>query len=183
MIRLLIFLVAIAAVAWGLMWFADNPGIVDITWRGVEYRLSVMLALEAVIVLAGLISLVWAALRFVFNVPSLARLGARSRRRDRGLTALTRGLIAVNAGDARAAARYAAEATRLAEREPLTRLLRAQAAQLSGDRKAAVAAYKTMLESPSTLGIGLRGLHVEARRSGEHEAALQYAMRANAHAP
>ena len=183
MIRLLIFLVVIAAAAWGLMWFSDNPGIVDITWRGVEYRFSLMLLLEAIIVLAVLISVVWAILRFVFNLPSLARIGARSRRRDRGLKALSRGLVAVNAGDARAAARYAAEASRHAEREPLTRLLRAQSAQLSGDRKAAIAAYKTMLDHPDTIGIGLRGLHHEARRSGDETAALQYAVRANAQTP
>src|SRR5579871_4642098 len=110
MIRVLIFLVAIAAAAWGLMWFADNPGIVDITWRGVEYRFSLMLALEAIIVLSVLISLVWAVLRFVFQLPSLARIGSRSRKRDRGLRALSRGLIAASAGDARAAAKHAAEA-------------------------------------------------------------------------
>ena len=167
MIRLLIFLVVIAAAAWGLMWFSDNPGIVDITWRGVEYRFSLMLLLEAIIVLAVLISVVWAILRFVFNLPSLARIGARSRRRDRGLKALSRGLVAVNAGDARAAAKYAAEASRHAEREPLTRLLRAQSAQLSGDQQGAIAAYKAMLDHPDTIGIGLRGLHHEARRSGD----------------
>src|SRR4029077_16175514 len=32
-------------------------------------------------------------------------------------------------------------------------------------------------------GIGLRGLHIEARRAGDHAAALQYAMRAQARTP
>ncbi len=40
-----------------------------------------------------------------------------------------------------------------------------------------------MLEHHETHGLGLRGLHVEARRGGDHEAALHYAARANAHAP
>jgi HemY protein len=40
-----------------------------------------------------------------------------------------------------------------------------------------------MLEHQETHGIGLRGLHVEARRAGDHSAALQYAMRAHARAP
>ena len=40
-----------------------------------------------------------------------------------------------------------------------------------------------MLEHHETHGLGLRGLHLEARRAGDHEAALEYAMRANARAP
>ena len=40
-----------------------------------------------------------------------------------------------------------------------------------------------MLDHHETHGLGLRGLHLEARRGGDHAAALQYAMRANAHAP
>jgi len=183
MIRVLIFLGVLAAAAWGLMWFADNPGIVDITWRGVEYRLSLMLALEGIILLAVLLSLIWAILRFVFNLPSLARIGARSRRRDKGLRAISRGMVAVGVGDARAASRHAAEASRYAANEPMTRLLAAQSAQLAGDRKAAIAAYSAMLGHPETHGLGLRGLHLEAQRSGDRDSALEYAKRANANAP
>ena len=79
--------------------------------------------------------------------------------------------------------KHAAEANRLVAHEPMTKLLSAQAAQLAGDRAGALAAYNAMLEHHETHGLGLRGLHLEARRGGDHEAALQYAMRANAHAP
>ena len=183
MFRLLIFLAALALAAWGLMWLSDNPGLVTVVWRGVEYKVSLMLALGAVAVAAVALSIVWAVLRFVFNIPSFVTLAARARRREKGLMALSRGMIAVGAGDARAAAKHAAEANRLAAHEPMTRLLSAQAAQLAGDREGALAAYNAMLEHHETHGLGLRGLHLEARRGGDHEAALQYAMRANAHAP
>ncbi len=122
-------------------------------------------------------------LRFILRAPSLMSLGARSRRREKGLKAVSRGLIAVNTGDTRLAAKHAAEANRLLGQEPIAKLLNAQAAQLAGDRPAAVAAYNAMLEHQETHGLGLRGLHVEARRGGDHEAALQYAVRANARAP
>src|SRR5271165_6676752 len=183
MVRLLIFLAALALAAWGLMWLSDNPGVVTIVWRGVEYKVSLMLALGVVAAAAVALSIVWGVLRFVFNVPSLVTLAARARRREKGLLALSRGMIAVGAGDARAAAKHAADASRLVAHEPMTKLLRAQAAQLAGDREGAVAAYNAMLEHHETHGVGLRGLHVEARRGGDHEAALQYAMRAHAHAP
>jgi HemY protein len=183
MFRLLMFLAALGLAAWGLMWLSDNPGVVTLDWRGVEYRFSLMLALEAVAALAVVLAIVWALLRFVFRIPSLVTVGAQARRHEKGLLALSRGMIAVGAGDARAAAKHAADAARLAENEPMTKLLRAQAAQLAGDRDGAIQAYNAMLDHPETHGLGLRGLHLEARRGGDHEAALQYAMRANAHAP
>ena len=183
MFRLLILLAAVALAGWGLMLFADTPGIVTVTWGGVEYRVSIMIALGLIALIAIVWSIVWGLLRFVFRAPSLVSGSTRSRRRDKGLDAVSRGFIAVNTGDARAAAKHAAEAKRLMAKHPMTKLLTAQAAQLSGDREAAIAAYNAMLEHQETHGAGLRGLHLEARRGGDHEAALQYAMRANANAP
>ncbi len=183
MFRLLILLAAVALAAWGLTWLADNPGVVTLTWRGVEYKVSLMLAFGAVAAVAIVWSIVWGVLRFVFRIPSLMALAARARRREKGLAAVSRGLVAVGAGDSRAARKHAAEASRFLEHEPMTKLLRAQAAQLAGDRQEAIAAYNAMLDHQETHGLGLRGLHIEARRGGDHEAALQYAMRANAHAP
>ena len=51
-------------------------------------------------------------------------------------------MVAVGAGDPIAARRHANEAERLLGREPLTLLLKAQAAQVSGDREAAEAAFR-----------------------------------------
>ncbi|HTR13624.1 MAG TPA: heme biosynthesis HemY N-terminal domain-containing protein [Roseiarcus sp.] len=183
MFRVLIFLAALALAGWGLMWLADNPGIVTLEWGGVEYRVSLMLAFGAVAALAILFSIVVGLLRFIFNAPSLVAYASRARRREKGLRALSRGMIAVGAGDAQSAARHAAEAKRLIGHEPMTKLLAAQAAHLAGDWERARAAYKAMLEHHETHGAGLRGLHLEARRAGDHEAALHYAMRANEDAP
>ena len=108
------------------------------------------------------------------------RAGAQARE---GFKALSRGMVAVGVGDAGAASRHASEASRLIGQEPLTKLLQAQSAQLAGDKEGAVAAYNAMLDHHETHGLGLRGLHLEARRSGDHAAALQYAMRGSAHAP
>ncbi len=183
MSRLLIFLAALALAAWGLTWLADNPGVVTLTWRGEEYEVSLILALGCVAALAIALSIVWGLLRLIFRIPSLVSLASRAKKREKGFAALSRGMIAVGAGDKRAAAKHAAEASRLIAHEPLTKLLQAQSAQLAGDPHGAVAAYNAMLEHRETHGLGLRGLHLEARRSGDHEAALRHAMRANAHAP
>jgi HemY protein len=60
----------------------------------------------------------------------------------------------------------------------LALLLSAQSAQLSGDKPAAEAAFKDMLEEPTTRVLGLRGLFVEARRKGDGSAARAYAAEA-----
>src|ERR1700734_3016417 len=166
MVRLLIFLAALALVAGGLTWLSNNPGVVDVTWRGEQYEVSLLFALGAVLALGIAIAIVWGLLRFVFRIPSLVSVGAQSRRREKGFQALSRGMLAVGAGDARGAAKHAYDASRLIGREPMTKLLQAQSAQLAGDRARAVAAYNAMLDHNETQGIGLRGLHVEARRAG-----------------
>jgi HemY protein len=183
MIRLLVFLAALALAAWGLTWLADNPGVVDFVWRGEEYQASLMVAIGVVAGLAILLSIAWALLRFIFRLPSLVSFATTARKREKGFKELSRGMIAVGAGDARAAVKHSAEASRLIGHEPMTKLLQAQSAQLSGDTQSAIAAYNAMLDHRETHGLGLRGLHLEARRSGDHDAALQYAIRAGAHAP
>ena len=84
MFRLLIFLAALALAAWGLSWFADNPGLVTLTWRGAEYQVSLMLALGAVLALAAALSIVWGVVRFSFASPRSFRSprGPASARRD-----------------------------------------------------------------------------------------------------
>jgi HemY protein len=182
MVRLLLFLVLLALAASGLAWLAENPGDVALTFHGVEYDVSLMVAIAIVVGLAIVIALAWGVIRFVFRLPSLMSLAAKARRREKGYAALSGGMAAVGSGDARTATRLAAEARKHLGDAPLSKLLRAQAAQLSGDRAGAAAAFRDMLDHPQTHALGLRGLHIEARRAGDHHAALEYARRAHNHA-
>jgi HemY protein len=178
MLRLLAFLAVLGLAAWGLSWLADNPGAVSLTWRGVEYNASLMVALGLALAAVVGLSLAFWLLRLVLRAPALAALAMRARRRERGFAALSRGMIAVGVGDVRQANRCAREAERFFGDQSLTLLLRAQSAQLSGDRVGAAAAFNDMLAGKDTHMLGLRGLHVEARRAGQPQAALEYAKRA-----
>ena len=84
MVRLLLFLVVLALAAYGLTWLAENPGEVALTWRGIEYDVSLMFALGVVLALAVALGVIWSILRFVFRAPladfaRLARAAARKR--------------------------------------------------------------------------------------------------------
>ena len=80
-------------------------------------------------------------------------------------------MIALGAGDRAAAMRAAIQARKSLPNEPLTHLLRAQAAQLAGDRTTARRIFEAMLASPDTEQLGLRGLFLEAQREDEIDAA------------
>jgi HemY protein len=60
----------------------------------------------------------------------------------------------------------------------LTALLRAQTAQLRGDRDAARRAFESMLDRPETQLLGVRGLFLEATRRNDTEAARALAEQA-----
>jgi len=180
MIRVIIFLLAVAAVATGLGWLADRPGSVLINWEGYEVAFSVFHAVVglALLLVAGIVA--WSILRGIWTLP--AGLGSffNKRREKRGLDALTSGMIAIGSGDRSLATRYAVQARKSLPNEPMTHILRAQAAQLSGDRATARRIFEAMLGAPDTEPLGLRGLYLEAEREGEQEAARQFAERAMA---
>ena len=177
MLRLVIFLVGIAVVASGLSWLADRPGSLVINWQGYEIETSVFRAVVMLALVVGLSVLLWSLITALWRSPASVGQFFNRRRQMRGLEALSGGMIAIGAGDRANATRFAVQARKALPNEPLTHLLRAQAAQLTGDRATARRMYEAMLTQPETEQLGLRGLFLEAEREGEGEAARQFAER------
>jgi HemY protein len=178
MIRIALYLLGILALTAVLHWLARRPGIITVEWLGYVTEVTVFSAVIMLTALTGAALLVWSILRQAWHSPAALARYLHRRRQQRGLDALTGGIIAVGAGDQAQAVRYAAQARRALPHEPLTHLLRAQAAQISGDRATARRIFEAMLASPDTEQLGLRGLFLEAEREGEREAARQFAERA-----
>src|SRR5882757_9522628 len=178
MIRVLLFLALVALMAFGVVWFADRPGDVAIVWQGYRIETSVLVALLAVAVVALIAVIVWSIVRTILRSPDLIAMFMSHRRGVRGYLAISRGLIAIGAGDASAAKRASNEVERIAPGEPLALLLNAQVAQLSGDRAAAEHAFRAMAERDDTKLLGLRGLYIEAQRRKDMVAARAYAEEA-----
>ncbi|MEA3025975.1 MAG: HemY protein [Alphaproteobacteria bacterium] len=183
MIRVLLFLALVAAIAFGVVWMADRPGDVAIVWQGYRIETSVMVAVVAVAIVVLIAIMVWSIWRTVLRSPDLIAMFLSHRRGVRGYLAISRGLVAVGAGDAPAAKRAANEAGRIAPGEPLALLLNAQVAQLAGDRAAAEHAFRAMAERADTKLLGLRGLYIEAQRRKDSAAARAYAEEAASAAP
>ena len=178
MLRLIAFFGVIAAAAAGLAWLADRPGSIEIDWQGYVVVISVFHAVVGLILLLCATLILWSILRGVWQSPAAIGNFFNRRREKRGLEALSSGMIAIGAGDKALATRYAVQARKSLPNEPMTHLLRAQAARLAGDTGTSRRIFEAMLSSPDTEQLGLRGLFLEAEKEGEREAARQFAERA-----
>ena len=178
MLRLVAYFLAVAVLAFGLSWLADNPGNIVVNWRGWIWETNVFEMAIVLSFLGAVLIVAWTILRSIWQSPAAIGNFFNRRREKRGLEALSSGMIAIGAGDRALATRYAVQARKSLPNEPMTHLLRAQAAQLSGDRSTSRRIFEAMLASPDTEALGLRGLFLEAEREGEKEAARQFASRA-----
>lgn len=183
MLRGTLLFVLLAAAMLAVAWVADRPGAVSVVWQGwrVDTSLGVMLAGVVLVALAAAWTFrLWGAL---IRVPRDFGRWRRERQRRRGYVALTQGLVAVAAGDPREARRHARRADVLLREPPLTMLLSAQAAQLAGDEDQATRHFRQMLKRPETEFLGVRGLLVQANKTGDRARALELARRARALRP
>jgi HemY protein len=185
MIRLLLFVVLVLALGFGFAWLADRPGDLSIVWEGRRIEMTLMTAVTVMVSLIAAVMIVWWLIRTIWQSPRMVSRYFRANKRDRGYQALSTGLLAAGAGDAVTARKMNKRTKGLlsADQEPLIHLLDVQAALIEGRNDEARERFEAMSEDPETRLLGLRGLYLEARRQGAHEAARQYAERAAEQAP
>lgn len=171
-------ILVLAAITAGAVFIADRPGTVTLTWQGWRVDTSVAVLLFGVALIAVVAALLFHLLRKILGGPKAFLRGRRERRRRRGYRALTQGMVAVAAGDASEARRFAKQADVLLAEPPLTLLLSAQAAQMNGDQQAAQKYFSAMLDRPETEFLGLRGLIMQAWKQNDEAEALRLALRA-----
>ena len=189
-LKALLFVGLVVALAFGASWILDTPGEVKIAFGGREFFLSpigFLLSLAALVILALLIfkllGFLAALFRFLMgDETAISRYFSRSRER-RGFDALSDGMVAVASGDARTATKKAKRAETLLNRPDLTHLLTAQAAELSGDRARTYDAYKAMLPDDRTRPVALQGLTRLKIEEGDIDTALALAKKALALRP
>lgn len=183
MLRLIVFLIVAAALAWLAVWLANSPGEVVVSWQATETVLpiGIAVAIMAAITAAGIVAYeVW---RWVVGLPRQIRSNRRQRRQIRGYQELTHGLIAAAAGDVTGARVHTKQAEKLLDASAATLLLSAQTAQLEGKEDVAQLKFQQMLKKPQTEFLGIRGLLADAVKRGDQEEALALAKRAYDRSP
>jgi len=190
LIKILIFVAAIAGLTFGAGLLMETSGGVRIAFAGTEFNLG---PLQAVIAILALVVLIWvllklagllvAVLRFINgDETALSRYFDRNRER-RGFEALADGLMALASGEGRVAMAKAAKAEKYLKRPELTNLITAQAAEMSGDRKKAQEVYRRLLQDDRTRFVGVRGIMKQKLAEGDTDTAMRLAEKAFALKP
>jgi HemY protein len=162
---------------------ANRPGAVTLQWFGYRIETYAWVIVLGVAMATLLLATLWRLLRWLLRSPGEVGRRRAERRRGKAYRALTQGLVAVAAGDAGEARRQAKIARGLLNDPPLTLLLEAQAAQLSGDEQAARRYFDAMMQRPETAFLGLRGLLMQSLRARDNAQALKLARQAAAERP
>ncbi|ALL14916.1 heme biosynthesis protein HemY [Caulobacter henricii] len=176
MIRAAFVLFLVAAVAVATVALMGEPGRAHLDWMGWRVEMTAAAAALLTLFSALLATVLWRGLIWVIEAPRRAALARAENKRKQGVEALSRGFLAVAAGDGSEARRLAQKAADLAEDTPaLVRVLAAQAAETAGDHVAAKSAYSAMLGFPEMRLAGLRGLMQTALAEGDRLAAVRHA--------
>lgn len=176
--RLVIYMVIILVVSTSLAWWADHPGAVIISWLDFEIYTSfaVLFFMVALLLAFGLvIQSLW---NWAKREMPIVGGNKHLRRQERGLEALNKAIVALAAGDGVNARRLALKAGKLLPPQPMMQVVAAQAAKLSGDKKAAEKEFKGLLENPEAAFLGIRGLLVAAVAEGKGREARRLAEKA-----
>ena len=178
MLRALLFVLVVGVLTALAVWLAEQPGSVTLYWQGYRVDTSFAVLAGAIVALAALTAFLYRLWTYFSGMPARVGRARRDTRRRRGYLALTRGMVAVAAGDADEARRQVSRADGLLGDPPLTMLLSAQSAQLSGDEETSRKFFTAMLERPETEFLGVRGLLVRAIKRDDWDEALILARRA-----
>lgn len=190
LIKIILFVAAVAVLAWGAGFLLESEGGVQVTVLGTEYSFG---PLQSVIAVGLLIIAVWLLIKVVSllvatwhflngDETALSRYFDRNRER-KGYDALAEGLMALASGEGRVAMAKAAKADKYLDKPALTNLLTAQAAELAGDRRKAEETYRKLVEDESTRFVGVRGIMKQKLADGDTETALKLAEKAFALKP
>ena len=190
LIKIILFIAAIALLTVGAGILMETEGGVRIAIGGTEFNME---PLQAVIAGVLLVIAIWLALivfgllvafvRFVNgDETAISRYFDRSRER-KGYEALAEGMMAIASGESSTAMSKAARAEKYLRRPELTNLLTAQAAEMSGDKRKAAQVYKRLLKDERTQFVGVRGIMKQKLEEGDTETAMKLAEKAFALKP
>ena len=178
MARLIAYLLGISAVVTGAVWIANEPGSVNLIWRGWRVDTSVGVLVAAVIAAVIVILLIVRMISVLSGTVKAFAAAQRERRIKRGLVTLGDGFAAVQAGQGNLAQRLAKEASKLLDNNPAVLVLRKEAAVLGGDTREMQAVAMALLNRPQTALTALRTLANKALADGDVVGALRHAQKA-----
>lgn len=190
LIKILAFIAAVIGLTYGATQLMEVSGGATVEMAGMEFSIS---PLEMVFGLVALAVLIWLGLKLLAflvatfrflngDETAISRYFDRNRER-KGYEALSEGMMALASGEGHLAMTKASRAERYLNQPQLTTLLSAQAAEMTGDKKAAEASYRKLLTDDKTRFVGVRGILKQKLADGDTETAMALAKKAFALKP
>ena len=190
LIKIILFISSVAALSLGAGWLLEAEGGVRLVIAGREYTLA---PLQSAIALIVLVLTIWICLKLLSllhviwkflngDETAMTRYFARNKA-ARGFDALAQGMMALASGEGTIALAKAEKADRYLNRPDLTNLLKAQAAELAGNKRKAEETYRKLLKNEATRFVGVRGIIKQKLANGDKETALKLAEKAFALKP
>lgn len=184
MIRALAFMIKMGLLAAAFIWLASQQGSVSIEWMDYTVRAQVSVFLGVVFLTIILGMIIFSLINAIVGAPAAWRRYKARRRKEKGYRALTLGLTAVAAGDAKIAAYQAYRAENfMPEDTGLPLLLKAQAQRMQGKEEEARHTFLSLLQNKDAAFLGVRGLLQAALDAKNYSKALDLARQAQAMYP
>jgi HemY protein len=190
LVKIVFFVVLVAALAFGGMFLMDSEGSMDIAFMGFKISLS---PIKVVIAVVALLVAAWLLLKlaglcvalvkfFLGDETALSRYFDRNRER-KGYDAMAEGMMALASGEGRVAMAKASKAEKYLRKPELTNLLTAQAAEMTGDKRKAQEVYRRLVADDRTRFVGVQGMLKHKLDEGDTDTALKLAEKAFALKP
>jgi len=179
-IRFTIIALICLAIAW---WISSIPGTFTAHSGSVTVTTSVPFAILLLVLTALILTALLRVLSGLRRAPGGFGAWRGSRRQKLGEVATTRGIVALAAGDAKAAETEATRARKLLGDSPLVLLLTAESARLAGKPEEAKSAFEKLTHNKDMAFLGHRGLVRHHVAAGDHDTADKHAADAEAAYP
>ena len=159
MLKAIWFFIQIGIIAGSAIWLINRPGRVSMDVMDYTIGMQTGHFLIAVFVVFFLLMTLFRLVRGILSIPGAFSNMREKDKREKGMQALTRGLVAVAAGDTKKATQFAKQTKQLLPKQKgLPTLLEAQAARMRGDESVAKQRFQELLQEKDTAFLGVRCL-------------------------
>lgn len=179
MIKTIWFFVKIAVLVIASVWLISQPGIMNFNFLGYDVTILTGVFLICVVLLMMIVSYILRMVHAIFSVPKVVAEYRQESRQKAGYKSLTRGLVAVAAGDTDKATQYSKDTVKLlGQKQGLPLLLQAQAARMRGEEMLAKNLFEELVKDRDMAFLGIRGLLKSALDKKDYVQALAQARAA-----
>jgi len=183
MIRLIIYIALSLIISAGAAWLITLEGTITIDFAGYRMQPSLGATALALIALIIISIFIWAIIRRFIEAPKRLAKFNLQQKKNKGIQALSNGFIALQAGDAISALKFAKNAKAQLVENDAAKLLQARAELALGNLTQAREHYRALISDQKTAPAALTGLYDQAMAQNREDIAITFAKKTHEISP